>query len=148
MRDINQLFKGQAGDTYELPDDERTLVRAATLAARGADTTYIRFKVGAAIRLVEDVYMNNVASELERNSRIVLGANTQFKTYEGAHAETMALDRALMITRDFAATDGGARGIVSKIAVYSPDSSAPVPPCGGCRQRISELVYDPNFFSI
>jgi cytidine deaminase len=92
------------------------LIKAAASVREKAYAPYSRLKVGAAIR-AED-------------GRIFVGANVENASYpEGLCAEAGAI--AAMIA-------GGATRIVA-LAVVA-DGDAPVPPCGGCRQRIAEFA--------
>jgi cytidine deaminase len=92
------------------------LIKAAASVREKAYAPYSRLKVGAAIR-AED-------------GRIFVGANVENASYpEGLCAEAGAI--AAMIA-------GGATRIAA-LAVVA-DSDAPVPPCGGCRQRIAEFA--------
>lgn len=77
---------------------------------------YSNFAVGAAIRTV--------------NGTVFTGVNVENVAYpEGTCAEAGAI-AAMCAT--------GAREI-AEIAVIA-DASAPVPPCGGCRQKIAEFA--------
>jgi cytidine deaminase len=95
--------------------DTSELIAAAAKVRDNAYAPYSRFKVGAAVR-AED-------------GRIYVGANVENASYpEGLCAEAAAL--AAMIA-------AGARRVVA-VAVVT-DGAAPAPPCGGCRQRLSEF---------
>ena len=81
-----------------------------------AHAPYSGFKVGAALRSVE--------------GRVHLGCNVENVAYpEGTCAEAGAI--AAMIA-------AGDRRI-AEVAVIA-DSPAPVPPCGGCRQKLAEFA--------
>ena len=91
-------------------------LRAAALAVReNAHAPYSRFKVGAAIRT--------------RAGRVHLGCNVENVAYpEGTCAEAGAI--AAMV----------AAGETEIAAVYVvADAPDPVPPCGGCRQKLAEF---------
>jgi cytidine deaminase len=93
-----------------------SLIDAALAAREKAHAPYSGFKVGAALR-AED-------------GEIYAGCNVENVAYpEGTCAEAGAI--AAMVL-------GGAREIV-EIAVAA-DSPLPVPPCGGCRQKIAEFA--------
>ncbi|WOI56598.1 cytidine deaminase [Palleronia sp. LCG004] len=95
---------------------EDPLIDAARQVRENAHAPYSRFKVGAAIDSVE--------------GRRHLGCNVENVAYpEGTCAEAGAI--AAMIA-------AGDRRIAS-IAVIA-DSPDPVPPCGGCRQKIAEFA--------
>lgn len=96
--------------------DAETLIAAAELVRAQAYAPYSRLKVGAAIRADD--------------GQLYVGANVENASYpEGLCAEAAAI--AAMIA-------GGARRIAA-IAVVA-ERAAPIPPCGGCRQRIAEFA--------
>ena len=93
-----------------------SLLKAATDVRLRAYAPYSRFKVGAAIRSVE--------------GHVHIGCNVENVAYpEGTCAEAGAI--AAMI----AAGDSK----IGEICVIA-DSPDPVPPCGGCRQKIAEFA--------
>lgn len=99
--------------------DASDLIAAARAVRDNAHAPYSGFKVGAAI--------------LSREGRVHPGCNVENVAYpEGTCAEAGAI--AAMIA-------AGDRRI-AEIAVIA-DSPAPVPPCGGCRQKIAEFA-DPD----
>ncbi|MBC7479103.1 MAG: cytidine deaminase [Pseudorhodobacter sp.] len=92
------------------------LLQAATEVRKRAYAPYSRFQVGAAIR--------STAGNLH------LGCNVENVAYpEGTCAEAGAI--AAMIAA------GDTR--IAEIHVIA-DSPSPVPPCGGCRQKIAEFA--------
>jgi cytidine deaminase len=93
-----------------------TLLSAATAVRENAYAPYSRFKVGAAIRAASGV--------------VYAGCNVENVAYpEGTCAEAGAI--AAMI----AAGDT----VIAEVLVIA-DSPAPVPPCGGCRQKLAEFA--------
>ena len=103
----------------QLPEHVRTLIDAAELAAGKAYAPYSRFKVGAALQLAD-------------GTRIT-GANHENAAYPaGVCAERAALSQHDMY--------GG--NVIDAIAIaYKPiegNASAPLSPCGICRQSILE----------
>jgi cytidine deaminase len=81
-----------------------------------AHAPYSGFKVGAAIRA--------------KSGRIYTGVNVENASYpEGTCAETGAI----------AAMVAGGDTEIAEVAVIA-DCPDPVPPCGGCRQRIAEFA--------
>jgi cytidine deaminase len=96
-----------------------SLLAAATAIRHNAYAPYSRFKVGAAIR--------------STSGAIYQGVNVENVAYpEGTCAEAGAI--AAMIAA------GDTR--IAEVCVIA-DSPAPVPPCGGCRQKIAEFA-DPS----
>ncbi len=96
-----------------------TLLEAATAIRPRAYAPYSRFQVGAAIR--------------STSGAIYQGVNVENVAYpEGTCAEAGAI--AAMIAA------GDTR--IAEVCVIA-DSPAPVPPCGGCRQKIAEFA-DPT----
>lgn len=103
-------------DTQKPPQD---LVDAALSVRQNAYAPYSNFKVGAAIRATDGV--------------IYLGCNVENIAYpEGTCAEAGAI--AAMIA-------AGAKRCQEIVVVA--DSPTPVPPCGGCRQKLIEFS-DPD----
>jgi cytidine deaminase len=97
----------------ETPD---LLLRAADAAMRNAHAPYSRFKVGAALRAP--------------SGAVYTGANVENASYpEGQCAETSAIG---------ALVAAGEREIAA-VAVVAEQLDI-CPPCGGCRQRLSELA--------
>lgn len=93
-----------------------TLVDDARQVRERAYAPYSRFKVGAAIR--------------GQGGAIHLGCNVENAAYpEGTCAEAGAI--AAMIAA------GEMR--IAEVAVIA-DSPRPVPPCGGCRQKLAEFA--------
>lgn len=93
-----------------------SLLDAAKAVRERAHAPYSNFKVGAALRSVE--------------GNTHLGCNVENVAYpEGTCAEAGAI--AAMIAA------GDTR--IAEITVIA-DSPAPVPPCGGCRQKLKEFA--------
>jgi cytidine deaminase len=93
-----------------------TLLEAATAIRHNAYAPYSRFKVGAAIR--------------STSGTVYQGVNVENVAYpEGTCAEAGAI--AAMIAA------GDTR--IAEVCVIA-DSPTPVPPCGGCRQKIAEFA--------
>ena len=91
------------------------LLQAATEVRENAYAPYSRFKVGAAV--------------LGANGTIYRGCNVENVAYpEGTCAEAGAI--AAMIA------SGETR--LTEVVVIA-DSPSPVPPCGGCRQKLAEF---------
>ena len=95
---------------------KQSLIRAAIAARDNAYAPYSKFKVGAAVR--------------GASGQIYAGCNVENVAYpEGTCAEAGAI--AAMIAA------GDSR--IAEVLVIA-DSADPVPPCGGCRQKIAEFA--------
>jgi cytidine deaminase len=93
-----------------------SLLDAATAVRLNAYAPYSRFKVGAAIRAA--------------SGAVYTGCNVENVAYpEGTCAEAGAI--AAMVAA------GETR--IAEVLVIA-DSPSPVPPCGGCRQKIAEFA--------
>lgn len=93
-----------------------SLLQAATAVRENAYAPYSRFKVGAALRAV--------------SGAVYSGCNVENVAYpEGTCAEAGAI--AAMVAA------GETR--IAEVLVIA-DSPEPVPPCGGCRQKIAEFA--------
>jgi cytidine deaminase len=93
-----------------------SLLEAATAVRENAYAPYSRFKVGAALRAA--------------SGKIYSGCNVENVAYpEGTCAEAGAI----------AAMIAGGETRIAEVLVIA-DSPAPVPPCGGCRQKIAEFA--------
>jgi cytidine deaminase len=95
---------------------DATLLAAATAVRLNAHAPYSRFKVGAAIRAL--------------SGAVHVGCNVENVAYpEGTCAEAGAI-AAMVAAGDLA---------IAEVLVIA-DSPEPVPPCGGCRQKIAEFA--------
>ncbi len=93
-----------------------TLLESATSVRENAHVPYSRFRVGAALRSVE--------------GHVHVGCNVENVAYpEGTCAEAGAISAMI--------ASGDRR--IAEILVIA-DSPEPVPPCGGCRQKIAEFA--------
>ena len=103
----------------ELPKDVQNLLKKATEIRKNAYAPYSKFKVGAAILL--------------DNNQIILGTNQENAAYpSGLCAERVALFQASSIYPE---------AKILKIVITASEineNSTPIPPCGSCRQSISE----------
>jgi len=92
------------------------LLTAAAEVRERAWAPYSRFKVGAAIRA--------------QSGQVYQGCNVENVAYpEGTCAEAGAI----------AAMVAGGDTVIAEVCVIA-DSPEPVPPCGGCRQKIAEFA--------
>ncbi len=116
---IESTFKVYEG-LSELPDDIQHLMQSAIETRENAYAPYSKFKVGAAILL--------------DNNEVVVGSNQENASYpSGLCAERTAIYYA------------GAKYPTAKILKMAITASSqnqitdsPIPPCGACRQSISE----------
>ena len=93
-----------------------TLMEAAAEVRERAYAPYSNFKVGAAIRA--------------GSGTVYLGVNVENAAYpEGTCAEAGAI----------AAMVAGGDTRIAEVAVIA-DAPRPVPPCGGCRQKLAEFA--------
>jgi cytidine deaminase len=93
-----------------------SLLAAATEVREKAYAPYSRFKVGAALRTSAGT--------------VFVGCNVENVAYpEGTCAEAGAI----------AAMVAGGETRIAEVCVIA-DSPEPVPPCGGCRQKIAEFA--------
>ncbi|WP_435257950.1 cytidine deaminase [Thioclava sp. FR2] len=93
-----------------------SLLQAATDVRERAYAPYSRFKVGAALRAT--------------SGAVYVGCNVENVAYpEGTCAEAGAI----------AAMIAGGDSKIAEVFVIA-DSPSPVPPCGGCRQKLAEFA--------
>jgi cytidine deaminase len=110
----------------ELPNDIQSLMTQAVEVRKNAYAPYSKFKVGAAILL--------------DNGKIVLGSNQENAAYpSGLCAERVAIFQAGAIYPE-------AKIIKMAITAASENNqtTAPIPPCGSCRQSIAEYEIKQN----
>ncbi len=101
------------------PNDLENLLKAATNAGKKSYSPYSNFRVGAAA--------------LSENNEIFSGCNIENRSYPaGVCAEITAVSKLI---------SSGAKKIKA-IAVVGLDSSDFLPPCGVCRQFITEFGND------
>lgn len=98
-----------------MPSPTEDLITAARFVRENAHAPYSRFKVGAAVRAA--------------SGKVYVGCNVENVAYpEGTCAEAGAI----------AAMVAAGEKRLTAVAVIA-DSPAPVPPCGGCRQKLAEF---------
>ena len=110
----------------ELPQDIQLLLQQAIEIRKKAYAPYSRFRVGCALLL--------------DNGKIVLGSNQENAAYpSGLCAERVAIFQAGAIYPD-------AKIITMAISAASDtnQTTTPIPPCGACRQSISEYEFKQN----
>lgn len=104
----------------ELPTDVQNLMEQAVAVRKNAYAPYSNFRVGAALLL--------------DNGKIVLGSNQENAAYpSGLCAERVAVFQSGAIYPE---------AKILKMAISAASdtntTSAPIPPCGSCRQSIAE----------
>ena len=98
-------------------NDKEKLISSASEAALKAYAPYSMFRVGAAV--------------LADDGTIYTGVNVENRSYGlTVCAERNAIAHAVAM---------GMKSIKA-VAIYSPDSEDPLPPCGACRQVITEFA--------
>lgn len=124
MKNIDITTKFLAYNSIdELPNDVKTLMHQAIEIRKNAYAPYSKFRVGAAILL--------------NNGKVVLGSNQENAAYpSGLCAERVAIFQAGAIYPDATMI----RIAISATSDVNP-TLAPIPPCGSCRQSISEYEF-------
>ena len=110
----------------ELPQDIQSLMEQAVAIRKKAYAPYSRFRVGTALLL--------------DNGKIVLGSNQENAAYpSGLCAERVAIFQSGAIYPE-------AKIIKMAITAASDTNktTSPIPPCGACRQSISEYEFKQN----
>lgn len=124
MKNIDITTKFLAYNSIdELPNDVQELMQQAIEVRKNAYAPYSKFRVGAAILL--------------NNEKVVLGSNQENAAYpSGLCAERVAIFQAGAIYPDATMI----RIAISATSDVNP-TLAPIPPCGSCRQSISEYEF-------
>ena len=110
----------------ELPQDIQSLMKQAVEVRKNAYAPYSKFRVGAALLL--------------DNGKTVLGSNQENAAYpSGLCAERVAIFHSNAVYPD-------AKIIKMAISAASDvnETKSPTPPCGSCRQAISEYEFKQN----
>ncbi|MCV2486157.1 cytidine deaminase [Flavobacterium sp. SH_e] len=121
MKEINITTSFTIFDTInELPSEIQDLMNQAIEVRKKAYAPYSKFKVGAALLL--------------DNGKIILGSNQENAAYpSGLCAERTAI---------FYAGSAYPEAKILKMAITAASdtnqTTAPIPPCGSCRQSIAE----------
>lgn len=121
MKEITFTTKFQVFDTVtDLPNEVQDLMTQAIEVRKKAYAPYSKFRVGVAIAL--------------DNGKVVLGSNQENAAYpSGLCAERVAIFYAGAIY-----PDAKILKMVITAASDSNPTTAPIPPCGSCRQSIAE----------
>jgi cytidine deaminase len=121
MKEISITTQFSVFDSVqELPIDIQNLMEQAVAMRKKAYAPYSKFRVGTALLL--------------NNGKIVLGSNQENAAYpSGLCAERVAVFQAGAIYPD-------AKIMIMAITAASDTNTttAPIPPCGSCRQSIAE----------
>lgn len=108
----------------ELPQDIQTIMEQAVGIRKKAYAPYSKFKVGAALLL--------------DNGKIVLGSNQENAAYpSGLCAERVAIFQSGAIY-----PEAKILKMVISAASDTNKTTIPIPPCGACRQSISEYEFN------
>jgi cytidine deaminase len=97
----------------------KPIMDAAKEAAYASYSPYSHFRVGAAL--------------LCSDGEIITGTNVENRSY--------GLTNCAERTAVFSAVSKGKKDFKA-LALFCPDAEAPVPPCGACRQVLSEFVSE------
>ncbi len=100
------------------PDQAAALVQAAADVRTRAHAPYSGFTVGAAV--------------LSADGRVFTGANVEISSY----SHTCCAERVAVFT----AVSAGATALIGCAVVT--DTQPPAPPCGACRQVLSDFSHD------
>jgi cytidine deaminase len=110
----------------ELPQDVEALMQKAIEIRKKAYAPYSKFKVGAALQL--------------DNGKIILGSNQENAAYpSGLCAERVAIFQSGAIYPEAKIIK-----MVISAASEANKTTTPIPPCGSCRQSISEYEFKQN----
>lgn len=128
MKQINITTTFSVFDNKEeLPEDVQNLMNQAIEIRKRAYAPYSKFRVGAAIFL--------------DNGKVVLGSNQESAAYpSGLCAERVAIFQAGAIYPDAKIL----KIVISATSDEKPVTS-PIPPCGACRQSISEYEFKQDY---
>ncbi len=121
MKDFNIEVHVEELRLDELPHDEQELVSTAIDATRRSNAKYSHFCVGAALRLA--------------NGMIIEGANQENASFP----LSMCAERTAIFTAQVNYPDQPITHLAIAARNAEGLSSAPIPPCGACRQVMVEM---------
>ncbi|RZJ65549.1 MAG: cytidine deaminase [Flavobacterium sp.] len=127
MREINHTTSFTAFDSIdELPSDAKSLMQKAIDIRKNAYAPYSKFRVGVALLL--------------DNGEVISGSNQENAAYpSGLCAERVAI---------FYSGANYPEAKILKMAISAASdtnpTTAPIPPCGACRQSIAEYEFKQN----
>ncbi len=110
----------------ELSTDIRSLMLKAIEARENAYAPYSKFKVGAAIYL--------------DNDKVVIGSNQENASYPSG----LCAERTAIYYAGAKYPDSKIKTIAVTAASQRQKTKTPIPPCGACRQAISEYEVKQN----
>ena len=110
-------------NTSELPADVRDLMQQAVTIRKTAYAPYSNFRVGAALLL--------------DNGKVVLGSNQE----NAAYPSGLCAERTAIFYTGANYPDARIVKMAISAASDSNPTTAPIPPCGACRQSIAEYEF-------
>jgi cytidine deaminase len=107
----------------DLPDDIRNLMEQAVETRKKAYAPYSKFRVGAALLL--------------DNGKTAIGSNQE----NAAYPSGLCAERVAVFHSGAAYPDAKILKMAISAASDTNTTSAPIPPCGACRQAIAEYEF-------
>ena len=104
----------------ELPDEINQLMNEAINSRKNSYSPYSNFKVGAAVLL--------------ENGEVVTGSNQENASYPSG----LCAERTAIYAVGSKFPDVGIKSIAIAAGSAKKETKKPIPPCGACRQAISE----------
>lgn len=110
-----------------------------------SDKISLDFDIKKKISELKDIILSKVKNSYSPYSkfRVVAALITKNSTYFGVNIENRSFGLTNCAERSaiFSAISNGDREFLA-LFIYSPDYDKPLPPCGACRQVISEFSKD------
>jgi cytidine deaminase len=107
----------------ELPAEVKNLMRQAISVRQNAYAPYSKFRVGAALQL--------------SNGEVVLGSNQE----NAAYPSGLCAERVAIFHSGATFPDAQVQRMCISAASDIHETTAPIPPCGACRQTIAEYEF-------